>query len=130
MATPMTQYHYAPLPRDLCNRRWGMEESGDGKRRIIWGDHTKTVYQALGLRGNSIPKNMKGKFNVDGHTVVVFPSSSQGGRGRNYKKKHISGRKYGLSRVFFLLPNKKLVPVGRIAQSKYCGGTGGRRRRP
>jgi hypothetical protein len=104
-----------PLPRDLCSQSSGHYIAN-------------RVYEVLGAKNRKLPSRLKGKFNVDGHTVVVFPSSRQerpsgSWQTRSYKKKSISGRKYGLSRMFFLLPNRKLVPVGRILQSGYCRNT-------
>jgi len=115
-----------PLPANLCSAQ-SYKTTG-------------RVYEVIGgeaaARTRKLPKSLKGKFNVDGHTVVVFPSSQKSTlrKRRDYKKKQVSGRKYGLTRVFFLIepqdlkyrgygfnPHKpKLIPVGRIGQSKYC----------
>lgn len=112
----------APLPSNLCDHSYR-------------GSPLDRIYEALGLKSRSMPKPFKGLFNVDGHTVVVFPSragtekSRFGYNQRKYRKKTVSGRKYGLTRVFFRLPGGKLVPAGRIKQSGHCGGKGGRARK-
>ena len=118
-----------PLPHNLCDI--GKHGRDTAYRRTP----LDRIYEVLGMsRSSGLPKTFKGLFNVDGHRVVVFPSRITKGvdRGhkrfaRKYETKRVSGREYGLTRVFFQLPGGKLVPAGRIAQTKHCGGTGGQR---
>jgi hypothetical protein len=117
-----------PLPRNLC------DIGKHGRDTIYRSTPLDRIYEVLGMsRGGGLPKTFKGLFNVDGHRVVVFPSfgSYKGPYkgSRRYKPKRVSGRKYGLTRVFFQLPGGKLVPAGRIAQTKHCGGTGSQRKK-
>lgn len=121
-------YKNTPLPRNLCSER-------EGDRYTHSSAQLDRIYHKLGATSRKLPKRFKGKFRIDGHTVVVFPSRGEtekapwGGYRRRFKEGKVSGRKYGLTRVFYLVGPGRLVPVGRIHQSKYCGGTGGRRRR-
>jgi hypothetical protein len=72
------------------------------------------VYEAIGVQHRTIPKDRKGVFDVDGHTVVLF-KSGKGPLGASGRK----GRKY-FHRLFFVLPNGRLAPVGRIRQALRC----------
>jgi hypothetical protein len=113
-----------PLPRDLCS---------PGSR----SGFLDRIYYKLGAKTRKLPKGFKGKFRIDGHDVVVFPSRAhmteggayyRGGR-RVFPTKRVSGRRYGLTRVFFLVGRGQLIPAGRIQQSKFCGYRGERKRR-
>jgi len=90
-----------PLPPNLCVSHY---------------DVTRRVRKVLGI-SDRMPKNFKGKFKVDGHTVVVFPSvggdKKPGGGGKRLK---VQGRKYALHRMFFLLTGGRLIPTGRVRQ--------------
>jgi hypothetical protein len=107
------------LPENLCVRRATVNTS-EGPRDV-YVDPTQRVRKVIGIGGTKMPKDFRGKFKVDGHTVVVFPSLP-GPKPRNRKsgKKTltIQGRKYGAHRMFFLLKNGRLIPTGRVHQ--YC----------
>lgn len=81
-----------PLPADLC-------EVADA-----WPTLTSKVRYKLGLGdGKTLPANMQGRFNIDGHVVVVRPSASP-------RLRH---------RVLFEV-NGRLIPTGRVHQA-LCG---------
>ena len=107
------------LPENLCVHR-ATVNTPDGPRET-YVDPTRRVRKVIGISGTKIPKDFRGKFKVDGHTVVVFPSLP-GPKPRHKKsgKKTltIQGRKYGAHRVFFLLKSGRLIPTGRVHQ--YC----------
>jgi hypothetical protein len=77
---------------------------------------TYRVYDVLGIPGNTIPRGMQGRFNVDGHTVVVKAAGP---------RRH---RRSGFSHRMFFDVNGRLIPVGRVHQAlckKHGGGMGG-----
>jgi hypothetical protein len=113
----LTEMTSRPLPKNLCES--------------YRGNTLDRIYTKLGLApGGHVPKDFKGKFDVDGHTVIVFASRQtslpEGRRGgRVFKPKTVSGRTYSLSRMFFQLKGSgKLVPIGRVRQVAACKGGG------
>lgn len=95
-----------PLPADLC-------ELADA-----WPTLTDRVRYKLG-RGDTrkFPADMQGRFNIDGHIVVVRPGSPahRTSYGLVGSSKH---------RVFFEV-NGRLIPTGRVHQA-LCGKHRGR----
>lgn len=105
-------YEYPPLTDNLCEYRGGS-----------WGI-SQRVKQKLGVTGGTIPANMKGRYLVDGHTVIVFKS---GKTPKMPKKKgrsqyNPSAAKRYFHRVFFQDGGKHapLIPVGRARQALKC----------
>jgi hypothetical protein len=85
-----------PLTADLSKYRYGS-----------W-DVTQRVYEVLGIKHNTIPRDMEGRFIVDGHTVVIYKS------GQSPMMTEV--RRY-FHRMFFVLPDGRQVPTGRIKQA-------------
>jgi hypothetical protein len=108
-----------PLPANLCVGRVTVDTS-DGPRGA-YVNPTERVRKVLGIVGTKIPKTFRGKFKVDGHTVVVFPSLPGPKplyRKSGKKRLTIQGRDYQAHRMFFLLKSGRLIPTGRVHQ--YC----------
>ena len=100
-------FEYPPLPADLCAYKWG----GNGI--------ANRVYRVLGAgAGRKLPAGLKGKFNVDGHTVYVFKSR---------KTPKLSRKKRYFHRMFFRIDGR-LVPTGRVQQALKCSYVRGRYR--
>lgn len=80
------EYAYKPLPKNPCG--WS------------WNTGTKRIYQALGIEGTTIPKNMHGVFKVDGYTVIVKRSgpNAKGGKPRLFVD--FGGREVPAGRVY------------------------------
>ena len=84
---------YRPIPKrdaDLC------------KQRAISGNHpTYRIREALGIRGDKIPKNMSGTYYVDGRKVRVYRSGESPS---------------GFHRIFIETNKGRMIPVGRLRQ--------------
>ena len=105
------QVEYGPregLPRNICDA--GQQDITKFVRDQITSRVGKTS------RAQKFPRNLAGRFTVDGHRFVVVPSTGTG------------GRKVSKHRVFYEAKDGTLIPTGRINQSKMCGGRGGRMR--
>lgn len=96
-----------PLPADLC-------EVADA-----WPTLTDRVRYKLGRGGgNKLPADMQGRFNIDGHVVVVRPGTPAH---RQPYGRLIPSSKH---RMFFEV-NGRLIPTGRVHQA-LCGKHRGR----
>jgi hypothetical protein len=78
-----------PLPKSPCDWDQGS---------------TRRIYEALGLNStgaNKIPKNMHGRYKVDGYTVIVKRSApGQRGTGKHRVFVDIGGRDIPAGRVY------------------------------
>lgn len=113
--------HPAALPIDLATpyKSWTNRDTTcsdhEGRPGSIWqdprfrycGSITQRVRWVLGVT-TTMPKDFSGEFEVDGHTVVAFKSGET-----PLDKK---GKRYN-HRLFFKLPDGKLLPVGRAHQA-------------
>ncbi len=89
--------------------------------KSAWRTSTR-VYEALGIRGRTIPRDMAGDFTVDGHRVRVMPARTAG----PMLRRGLQGwrrRRHGFShRIYFVVAaqhGERLIPMGRIHQAKF-----------
>jgi len=79
---------YPPLPKSAC--KWSQSAS-------------YRIRQALGLKADKIPKNMHGRFKVDGYTVIV--------------KRHEAGQRGTGKHRIFIDHGGREIPIGRMYQA-------------
>jgi hypothetical protein len=98
----MAKYSYPKLPSKICNI----------DMRRGYAPVTDRVYEVLGIKAKTIPKNMEGTFDVDGHKVTIFKSGAVPG-------KKSQARRSSVHRMYFNIDGA-LVPTGRVEQ--FCEG--------
>lgn len=82
-----------PLPSDPC--KWSQTA-------------TERIYAKLGAENRTLPRTLKGRFNIDGWTIIVKPGWSPplAAQGKSSKP-----------RLFVEVEKGRLVPAGRVAQA-------------
>lgn len=104
------EYVYKPLPKSPCN--WS------------WNTGTRRIYQALGIKGNVIPKDMHGVFKVDGYKVIIKRSgpTAKGGKPRLFVD--FGGREVPAGRVYQAMCRRQVHRARKRAAARR--GSGGR----